>query len=506
MSCRGLRSSGAGRKNITEMKSGIDIGIVIALREEFRELHSQLPSPQAIKDPKTGVTDYLFQWGSPVAYQCAATFIGDMGLEKAALATERFSQRRQPATIVMLGIAGGIDNDVKLGDVVVATTVNNYLTRGKAVSAGGDGFTFEPGGDSYRCSDHLVRAVLDLEFAHSQLYQQWQETSQQQLAQAIAPEQLRELLQQGYLREKAEFIAGAIASGSVVGAAQEFIAWLKKINRNYLALEMEGGGMLGAVYSQADPQKTLILRGISEFGDERTQELDKIGKGGIRRYAMNNAIALLWTLLEAKILPQKESQQLSETSDRLSINPVSEVISPYSRTIDKIELLETLKQIFSPQFSELIFRLDAPTEYLPSSDKPQVERAMKLLNWAEAPGGCGLEQIMQTLEEMGIVMGTIQLTPADEKPDIGETPISDVVEPVTSKLTQIQRRHLEQQLKEQQKEYNYSNEEIEFLSDAEKREDLRPKELFRLKQQIADAKRKRDEAAQRIEELEKKLN
>ncbi len=43
-------------------------------------------------------------------------------------------------------------------------------------------------------------------------------------------------------------------------------------------------------------------RGISNFGDKRRQELDKIGKGGIRRYAMNNAIALLWTLLEAKIL------------------------------------------------------------------------------------------------------------------------------------------------------------------------------------------------------------
>ncbi len=88
--------------------------------------------------------------------------------------------------------------------------------------------------------------------------------------------------------------------------------------------------------------------------------------------------------------------------------------------MDKIELLKTLKQMVLPQFNELIFILGAPKEYMSSPDQPQVERAIELLNWAEAPGGCGLEQIMQTLEEMGIVMGTIQLTPGDEKPDIGE--------------------------------------------------------------------------------------
>lgn len=261
------------------MTSGIDIGIIIALREEFRELYSQLPSPQAIADPETGVTDYLFQWGSTNPYQCAATFIGDMGTDKAALATDRFNKRRQPKTIVMLGIAGGIDKDVKLGDVVVATSVNNYLSKGKAVPGAGESFTFSPGGDPYRCSYELVQSALHLEFAHYQLYQQWQANSQQKLTEAVACEHRTKLLQQGYVREKAEFIQGPIASGPVVGAAKEFITWLKQIDRNYLALEMEGGGMLGAVYSQADPKKTLILRGISDFGDERKQELDKIGTG-----------------------------------------------------------------------------------------------------------------------------------------------------------------------------------------------------------------------------------
>lgn len=165
-------------------------------------------------------------------------------------------------------------------------------------------------------------------------------------------------------------------------------------------------------------------------------------------------------------------------------------------TVNKVELFKILKKMFPPRFEELIFLLEIPQEYLPPSEKPQIERAMKLLEWAEKEGG-GLKSIKQALELMEI---------DGKRSDKEDTPLSDVIQPVTSPLTEIQRRHLEQQLKEQQKEYNYSNEEIEFLSDAEKKQDLRPKELWRLKQQIAEAKRKRDEAAQQIEELEKKLN
>ena len=83
---------------------------------------------------------------------------------------------------------------------------------------------------------------------------------------------------------------------------------------------------------------------------------------------------------------------------------------------------------------------------------------------------------------------------------------TEVVKPSTCRLTEIQRRHLEQQLKEQQQEYDYRNQEIEFLSHSEKIEDLRPKERLRLKQQIAEAKQKRDEAFQSLEELGKKIN
>ncbi len=287
-------------------RSSIDLGIIIALEEEFEVLYEQLASPISIKDEQTGNYDYLFQWpleNNSSSYSCAATFFSDMGPSKAALACERFLARRQPETIVMLGIAGGLNTDVQLGDVVLVTMVNLYLERSKAIE-GQETFEIKPGGDFYRCSDDLVQASSNLKFAHSNLYRQWQTDSQEVLDKLIPSQRLNQLLSAEWVREKPSIIKGSVASGPVVGASEKFTSWLKKTNRNYLALEMEVGGLLSAVYSQADPKKTLILRGISDFGDSRKKELDEIGKGGIRRYAMNNATRLLWKLLEGEVLPQ----------------------------------------------------------------------------------------------------------------------------------------------------------------------------------------------------------
>ncbi len=60
---------------------------------------------------------------------------------------------------------------------------------------------------------------------------------------------------------------------------------------------------MAAVYEQADPKRTLVIRGISDDGDEHKKELDAIENGAFRRYAMRNAIQLLWRFFDAGILP-----------------------------------------------------------------------------------------------------------------------------------------------------------------------------------------------------------
>ena len=98
-------------------------------------------------------------------------------------------------------------------------------------------------------------------------------------------------------------IEGHLASGPILGASTFFIKWLKTRDRKYLALEMEAAGLTTAVYEQTIPRRILVLRAISDFGDEHKKELDSEDGGVLRRYAMYNAIQLLWGFFDAGLLP-----------------------------------------------------------------------------------------------------------------------------------------------------------------------------------------------------------
>ncbi|MBK4729952.1 CHAT domain-containing protein [Oxynema sp. CENA135] len=64
------------------------------------------------------------------------------------------------------------------------------------------------------------------------------------------------------------------------------------------------------------------------------------------------------------------------------------------------ELLDILEQMIPVQFNRLLFKLKVPKSLMPSPDKPQTERAIALLEWATAPGGCGLENINNAVNEL----------------------------------------------------------------------------------------------------------
>jgi len=71
-------------------------------------------------------------------------------------------------------------------------------------------------------------------------------------------------------------------------------------DRKYLALEMESGGFMAAVHKQGLP-RSLVLRAISDYGDENKKRLDTTSKGTFRKYATRNALRWLWNFFEADI-------------------------------------------------------------------------------------------------------------------------------------------------------------------------------------------------------------
>lgn len=282
-----------------------DIGIIIALKEEFRGLASIVGQFSSVDhDTELGHHYYGFTYpfGATDGQRCVATMIGDMGPGKATLATERFISTQKPSLLVVVGISASLHKDLRVGDVFVATQIDQYLETGKAEGADGEPFELVPGGSVYRAPRDIVNAVQNFEFAAPTSYAVWRERCSRTW-ESLADEATRAaLVAKEFVRSTPALEECQLASGVLVGASTAFTAWVRRRDRQIKALDMEAGGAMVAAVERTDPKRIVVLRGVSDFGDERKGELDALGEGVLRRYAMRNALDLLWCLLDSKQL------------------------------------------------------------------------------------------------------------------------------------------------------------------------------------------------------------
>lgn len=288
----------------------VDVGVVVALKEEFRELLGSLEAqilPTSDKDPETGEIFYKIDFSETAGmpgYTCVFTLIGGMGPAKAAIKADRLITRYRPRTAVIIGIAAGVHKDVKVGDVVIARQVDGYIESSKAIKTTGDDFGFLLSGNVFQSSETLVRDIANYEFSFIEGFEQWLKDCSARLNELVPQDIRDELVNTGVIREKPVIHEGSIASGPVVGATSAFTQWLLTRDRNYKALEMESVGLMEATSSLKNPPLTLVIRGISDYGDDRKSHLDAIKEGGLRKLAMQNASRLFWSILRQGILPR----------------------------------------------------------------------------------------------------------------------------------------------------------------------------------------------------------
>ncbi len=276
------------------------VGVLIAKKEEFRAFIPLMGTYETIRDPDTGKSLYLFELERKTVRSIlvVALFVGGMGTDRSALWAQRLCGEWRPSILANIGIAGGIHEDIRLGDVVVATQVENYIADAKAVPVeGAKKFDFNLAGDAFKTDPVLASTLQNLEFSNAEVFLKWQKGGAD-ASLAIPEHERTELLNRKFLRESPRLEEGHVASGPIVGAADAFVKWLKeKADRSFLALEMESAGGALAIHEGGDHTRHLVIRGISDFGDERKKDLDEIGSGGIRKLAMENATRLLITLL-----------------------------------------------------------------------------------------------------------------------------------------------------------------------------------------------------------------
>lgn len=290
-----------------------DLGLAIALPEEFRQIAAMLGHLEPIENPEFGGDDYMLEL--PVArgrpYRCIATLIDGMDTDRAAHATNRLMHWK-PGMLINVGIAASLDHkDLRLADVLVADQVDRYATMGK-VADEGDDWQLSWAGSAQPTTDEYVRLLVQLEFSRPEAFAAWQAEGNADARAGFTDVSSLAWLTttKRAIHERPALVHGHLASGPFVQASPRFCAQLHQRDRKLIAAEMEAGGMLLAAHERKQPVPTLVLRSISDLADTSDPELakkhlDALGEGLLRRLAMANAVRLLKVLASGGRLPRQ---------------------------------------------------------------------------------------------------------------------------------------------------------------------------------------------------------
>jgi len=262
-----------------------DVGMVVPLKEEFRYVIEVAPLLESLSHQ--GTYFYRLDFG---AISVVCVLVDQMGPLPALQATTRLLEFADVKLVVVLGLGGALDKDVTVGDVVIASEVNEFQANSKAEPAG-DGYGVRYSGRHWPLEYRIREAVSHFEFSSDGAFADWQAATSEDYKRLDIPDKERTC------SSPASLHLGPVASGSVVGASSAFVEEVKRINRKFLAIDMEAAGVAPAAAERTHPIPCLVVRGISDHANEGKKALEKEAKGSWRRYCVRNATSLLRNLL-----------------------------------------------------------------------------------------------------------------------------------------------------------------------------------------------------------------
>jgi nucleoside phosphorylase len=174
----------------------------------------------------------------------------DMGMVSASSITTKLCIKFNPEYIYMCGISAGIKGKVNLGDIIVGETLWDWGFGKLTISDGAP--LLQHGANHLSIDNRIKNNLKDIQATRTFLELIYKESPSSvnrphhQLSAHIGP----------------------MASGSVVLEDPDTVAIIKSQQRNILAIEMEGYGvMAGAELSVSDKPKVLIIKSICDFAD-----------------------------------------------------------------------------------------------------------------------------------------------------------------------------------------------------------------------------------------------
>lgn len=224
--------------------------------------------------------------------QIVAGMPSGMGqLEAAALARDAITTFN-PKTVLLVGIAGGMDKAIPLGDVVVSEQIVDYEI-GKVTPEG-----FGPRWSVYRPDAHLL--------AKSKAWpnQRWQDYIHSRRPHGTQEPALH---------------SGVFLSGNKVIADEREAGALRSVWRKAAAIEMEAAGVASVLWHIEKPPAFLVFKGICDYADSEKND-------DWQEYAADAAASCAFSFILDHLQPadiqrpharQRQPQSVDQLQDRL---------------------------------------------------------------------------------------------------------------------------------------------------------------------------------------------
>jgi nucleoside phosphorylase len=282
------------------MTNRIDILLYVALSEEADSVLEVLGDgflPKELDD--ANLTVFFGSLSGPTpgrAFNVAMVPAGKMGNTHSASVVSLLLEKFKPRDIVVIGIAGSLANDMEPGDVFIPDSINEYLANSAAYGQEGN-WTFAISGNHFLSSRRLLNRFQNFSRGRNPRYEAWQNSARELRSTLIATETEAALTNAGLkLRGVCKLYAGddlKLASGPAVGKGKAFTEWIKRdVDRKVAAMEMETAGVYDASLVHAPAPRTIAIRGISDYADERKEKIETTAQGVFRALSAQNAVAL----------------------------------------------------------------------------------------------------------------------------------------------------------------------------------------------------------------------
>jgi nucleoside phosphorylase len=257
-----------------------DIGVVVPLEQELIKVMECFVS---IEDHSTdSIFCHVVESGNPDIKMVVVQQQG-MGKMHATNAANFLLGQYHLGLLVCLGIAGSLNDDMRLSFVCYSGKVADVLDNNKVTDIDEEEASdteFSP--THYDTPENFTQAFGFMRTQPSirPAYLEWQcereKVARNEITSEVpAPGGKTELI------GKPETMSGVIACG-MVSKSEIYNKKLRKIDRAILAVETESGG----VFAQGryhDNVPTMAIRGISDYADKDKKKLENASKGAVRR-------------------------------------------------------------------------------------------------------------------------------------------------------------------------------------------------------------------------------